>query len=1133
MAALEESFPQRLHTSDDGSHWSVDSSSSDHSERKRPLSRKPRKQRRRKQGRKQRHRAEERVRKTQAITSESESSEEIVAAETAMGTVPEIAHGPTTTAKGASSLSQRPLAGETLAIQTLNQKPQGANNNSNLASRIFFLLNNCQQQEDKNDIKAAVCDMIAELQKHAPFIILVAMRNNLRYCNLNLILFSNEMLSELLGASLTSFIRSYGYVALQGAIPSYLWVLFGFQRPASACITSSMCESLRVIVHTARSNKYTLPNAVHENLNTLERLMNDIFIHKKSLVTVEFMRGKGKGKRQQEASGGGKQTGQNERAKGGGKGKGQGDEGQGRDAGRGGASKELLKSKFLKKKGQQQETSAPKKVKHKRKYHFLAQSQTTPSDSGFGSHYPVAEEPTDDDNDGRDEEYFSQESENEEAQEERTTSLQPRQTSSDKNPWGLMAFANSNHPLEMIRSHFTTYSKCCPRHDIQNIVVIASTCPASEALGPKRRYSSIKDLRKEERHSQLNLSSSLSREDRSGATQPLPQQNQTVMADSPVTATRHKEKVPVATPAVETAAGTMPGPTPRAALTAEGAPSLSQRLIERAMPEAKIRPISTAEGAPSLSERFQAGARDLRSSSGGPSERNFKSDTDIDIHDHSLVPSCSHLSLPGTNSQAFRSAHPLSVAEQREHKDHIRAAAELLHAQDYQRIFSLAYEGRLPPNLPPETHVAYVFITGLAYYKLGNNKDSLSYFQQCLWLAEEYGREGDVTLSCIYIGDIEFAQRNYLVASEQYQRALHRYSRDTVARDFRIILPTQSALCAKRGSALKNASKVVDAIAAYEEAIARAKSKKDKLSAHTSLGNLFQSVRENARAVTEYEHSIQLATDLQDFVSLGWAHGNMGNAYLGLYQRDKALHHLEKSLDLTIEHEPTPQAIGRAYNNLGTAYQSLSELEKAEEYYDLSLSWAIYGNDIPGQARVYGNIGNLLMIKKECDRAVPHYTEVLHLSQDKSTVSTHNSRGCAYYEWAESKKKNFLQRDTPSTTPTATKPLFHGPQFEDCEPENRPPFIPKSIEKYYVQGTKDLDFVIKHHEESLHSIKESPKGLTLSVSLFETNSRTFHRKQDCLVNMGKFEEALLTAEQSRARTLGELLLKRRGPQLEH
>ena len=923
-----------------------------------------------------------------------------LATESATGTMPEAIPMAPFTVEGAPSLSQRLLV-ESLPRELShfhNHQPQDVSSSGKFAdwnhminvdshnyhpsfqtqssrhhlsphhppfcSVPQYSLSVVQQQEHKDHIRTVLCDMSAKLQCNTLFITAVAMRSVLRYSNHNLILFNDEILSELLSTSLTSFIRSHGYVALQPAIPSYLWVLFGFQRPES--ITSSVCEPLRVIIYTARSNKHALPNAVRENLNILVMLMNNCFITRKSPVRVTLLRGKSKEKGQREASGGGKWTRLQEVAKAGGEGKGQGDEGQGRDTGRGGASKQSLKSKA---------TQFQKAC---------------------------------------DEQYFSQVSEESEAQEE---SSQPSLAASDL--WTLEPFPNSNHLLE---THFTIYS--CPKHDIQNTVVMGTACPASEALSLKWGYSSNKGIRKEDR---------------------------------------------------------------------------------------------LLVGEPSCSS----------SSSGRRAECNDRSDTDVDVHHHYCSPFHNHL-LEGLPKQ-----HPLTITWQQEHKDRIRTAAELLHAQDYQRIFSLSYEGRPPPNLPPEIHVAYVFITGLAYYKLGNNKDSLSYLQQCLQLAEEYGREGDVALSCIYIGDIEFAQRSYLVASEQYQRALHHYSRDTVSINFQMTLPTQSVLCAKCGCALENASKVVDAIAAYEEAIARAESKKDKLSAHTSLGNLFQSVGENARAVTEYKHSIQLATDLQDFVSLGWAHGNMGNAYLGLFQRDRALDHFKKSLDLTVDHEPTPQAIGRAYNNLGIAYQSLNELEKAEEFYDLSLSQAIYGNDIPGQARVYGNIGNLLMIKKECDRAVPHYTEVLLLSQDKSTVSTtYHNRGCAYYEWAEREKKNFLQRDAPSTAPTATKPLFHGPQFEDCEPEYRPPFIPKSIEKYYVQGTKDLDFVIKHHEESLHSIKGSPKGLSLSVSLFETNSRTFHRKQDCLVNMGKFEEALLTAEQSRARTLGELLLKRRGPQLE-
>ena len=136
----------------------------------------------------------------------------------------------------------------------------------------------------------------------------------------------------------------------------------------------------------------------------------------------------------------------------------------------------------------------------------------------------------------------------------------------------------------------------------------------------------------------------------------------------------------------------------------------------------------------------------------------------------------------------------------------------------------------------------------------------------------------------------------------------------------------------------------------------------------------------------------------------------MGNAYLGLLQRDQAIHHLKTSLELTLKHEPTPQAIGRAYNNLGTAFQALNELDKAQEYYDLSLSQAIYGADLGGQARVYGNIGNLFMLQKNYDGAIVHYTETLSISKDQSTRTTaHHNRGCAYYEKAESVKRKLVR----------------------------------------------------------------------------------------------------------------------------
>ena len=482
------------------------------------------------------------------------------------------------------------------------------------------------------------------------------------------------------------------------------------------------------------------------------------------------------------------------------------------------------------------------------------------------------------------------------------------------------------------------------------------------------------------------------------------------------------------------------------------------------------------------------------------------------------------------SSAASASLKPLGLESEKEvtaWQAWIDKAVDCLHAGYYSQMLEVLKFGKVPPPLPAEIAMAAQFGCALAYYKLEKYSEAAKHLESLKTIAASAHSCGNESIASVYLGDIEFTQSRYTEAAKHYSHALKLYKSDNLGKEYRLIVPTFSAISAKLGTAFRNTSKVVDAVQAYRQAIATADSKKDKLSAHTSLGNLFQSVGENASALAEYEHSIKLSEELRDYVSLGWAHGNMGNAYLGLYQRDKGLYHLEKALDLTVEHEPTPQAIGRAYNNLGTAYQALNELDKAEEKYDLALSQSIYGNDLPGQARVYGNIGNVLMLRKDYDRAVPHYTEVLRLSRDRSTVSTafHN-RGCSYYEWAESKK---------ATLPQKAGFCLHGPEFENCEVEHQPSFksLPNSILKYYQLGRQDLEQVIKYHEETFENIKGSSKGLTLSVSLFETNSRTFHRLQDCLVNLGEWEKALVVAEQSRTRTLGELLVKRKNSMIDN
>ena len=466
-------------------------------------------------------------------------------------------------------------------------------------------------------------------------------------------------------------------------------------------------------------------------------------------------------------------------------------------------------------------------------------------------------------------------------------------------------------------------------------------------------------------------------------------------------------------------------------------------------------------------------------------------------------------------------------------REYVLIAAECLHAQDCTKMIQIL--SHVQNTEHTYTVICVEFGLSLAHFKLKRYSDTRQHLQKLEQLSKPHPRYvGNASLAHYYLGEVDFTQAKYADAARHYAQAITYFSTKTVAEQFRVIPPSRSTIHTRRAGALRNNSKIMDAVQAYRQAIATADSKKDELSAHTSLGNLFQSVGENASALAEYEHSIKLSEELRDYVSLGWAHGNMGNAYLGLYQRDKGLYHLEKALDLTVEHEPTPQAIGRAYNNLGTAYQALNELDKAQDNYDLALSQAIYGNDVAGQARVYGNIGNLLMLQKKFGSAIAHYSETLTITSDKSTRSTaYHNRGCAEYEKAESEKRSLTERPDSAISQGKFEVQFHGPDFRDIEFEYQPLLLPDSILQQYRHASQDLSKVVSYHEETFQTIKGSSKGLTLSVSLFETNSRTFHRLQDCLYNLGEWHQALCYAEQSRARSLGELMLQKKGGLLDH
>ena len=532
-------------------------------------------------------------------------------------------------------------------------------------------------------------------------------------------------------------------------------------------------------------------------------------------------------------------------------------------------------------------------------------------------------------------------------------------------------------------------------------------------------------------------------------------------------------------------------------------------------------------------------------------------------------------------------------------------AALLLSAGDYRATIKALQILDKHLILPNNISMAKEFGQGLANFKNLHYRAAKTCFTALFEEAVKHNSTGDQALASIYLGEIEMAWAKYKDAVKHFIIAVANYCTDNVALKFCETVLSKSAVLVKKGHCHRSLSQIKEAINAFKKAKEIAvlereqargsklkTAKEDELSAVSALGSIFQSIGDYEQSFDYYQKSLKLAVELGDHVSIGWAHGNLGNAMLGLDQKDKALDHLITAFHMSARYEGNPIAVGRAVSNLGNAYRAIGNFLMAKEHYEIALGHAIYGNDLQGQGRACGNIGNIYMLLKEPVKAVHYYTETLRLSTDKNTkITGHHNRGCARFDVAEciiqGKKPNEL---VPATTPGSeygrlaikltdevitTDPVQESKPIREKIPQNsskqRESSMPVEVLSIIIKGKvykgifnqeivrtaeallfletaqRDLFEAIQSHEQGVQNIKGSHEALSLSLSLFESNSRSFYKMQETLVELGKlcqrlsrlgltdmaatdpqeFKDALVYGEQARARTLGELVLQKK------
>ena len=359
----------------------------------------------------------------------------------------------------------------------------------------------------------------------------------------------------------------------------------------------------------------------------------------------------------------------------------------------------------------------------------------------------------------------------------------------------------------------------------------------------------------------------------------------------------------------------------------------------------------------------------------------------------------------------------------------ISRAAVFLTAGDYGTMIRLLEMLDKHLVLPEDIDLAKEFGQGLAHYKNLHYRSAKPCFNALFEKSINYGSPGNQALASFYLGEIEMSWAKYKDAEKHFTLAVKYYSSDNVAEKFQQTILTKSTVLVKKGQCHRSLSQIREVISAFKMAKEIAElaqgqtrgsklktAKENELSALCALGNILQSIGDYEQSFEYYEKSLKLAGELGDHVSVGWAHGNLGNAMLGLDQKDKTLDHLIAAFHMSARYEV---AVGRAVSNLGNAYQAIGDLPKAKEYYEIALGHAIYGNDLQGQGRACGNIGNNYMLLKEPVKAVHYYAETLRLSMDKNTkITGYHNRGCATYDVAEC----ILQGKKPKELVTAAIP---------------------------------------------------------------------------------------------------------------
>jgi CHAT domain-containing protein/Tfp pilus assembly protein PilF len=392
---------------------------------------------------------------------------------------------------------------------------------------------------------------------------------------------------------------------------------------------------------------------------------------------------------------------------------------------------------------------------------------------------------------------------------------------------------------------------------------------------------------------------------------------------------------------------------------------------------------------------------------------------------------------------------------------------------------------------------------------------ALEYLQKSLAIFEELGNKKEKARVLQSMGVAYGLQRRFDLALDSYNKSL---ALSEKTGDQNLTALTLNSI----GLAHASAGHQQLGLEFYEKARVLSERINDKSVLHMALNNIatiYISQGRFAEALVDLQKSLKVMEELgseADRRSMAYKLQNIGLIYRRQGQLDQALAYNLKSLQILSEIDDK-FGVANLQNNVGVTYKAQGLFDQSMEWFQKSLRGYESLNNTPGIARALNNIGDAYRLQGHLAEALEPLQKSLQLreaNKDRGGIClTLNNLGRLY----EDQHKYAEMLDVSRRTMALAEQIFDREDLWDAQDRAGRALLalgqPEEARKSFLAAISTI--------ESLR--REVAGGEQQQQSFLENKLSPWLGVIDILVSQQKYTEALVFAEQSKARVLLDAL----------